>query len=344
MANRQDVQMLQEALQGLGQGFAQRRQQSAEHDTEMQKLALESQLRDIQQSRYDAQGEHFNKMEAGQQDYYNKVLENQKLAQSKQDDKATQVASQEDMKNKQSLLQTVIGLNATGQLSDDDRDNVNDWIAKDEHLGTTGIQLQAPDPKFQKGQNKQPATVAALNSAADFRKQAQETKDPDEATRLNDYANWTESWVKKQGTFASQVPKPTENVTNQFNALGNKVSSQKSFAAPPAPPAPPSSILPQKLPLTMGAPNAPLNSASDVRSAYANNPPLISSDDAENMINSQFSSQLPSVPGGGGMPVSTSASLPTPNPSEIPRLTKDGRTAIYDANTKQFLRYADSTP
>lgn len=77
MANRADVEMLNNAISGLGNSFAQRRQQQFEREQAMQRLALESQLRDIQEARYNAQGEHFNKMESAQQDYYNKVLTNQ---------------------------------------------------------------------------------------------------------------------------------------------------------------------------------------------------------------------------------------------------------------------------
>ena len=42
------------------------------------------------------------------------------------------------------------------------------------------------------------------------------------------------------------------------------------------------------------------------------------------------------------LPQATQPGLP-PQPiiSEVRRVTKDGRTAIFDANTKQFLRYAD---
>lgn len=33
--------------------------------------------------------------------------------------------------------------------------------------------------------------------------------------------------------------------------------------------------------------------------------------------------------------------FPTPQAQEVVRLTKDGRKAVFDANTKQFLRYAE---
>ena len=55
--------MLQNSLQNLGQGAMQRRQVQNEQERAMQQLALETQLRDIQQSRYDAQTAHYSQLE-----------------------------------------------------------------------------------------------------------------------------------------------------------------------------------------------------------------------------------------------------------------------------------------
>lgn len=63
MANRADWEMLQNSLQNLGQGFAQRRGQNMQHEQAMQRLALEQEVKKIQEARYNAQESHFSEME-----------------------------------------------------------------------------------------------------------------------------------------------------------------------------------------------------------------------------------------------------------------------------------------
>jgi len=45
---------------------------------------------------------------------------------------------------------------------------------------------------------------------------------------------------------------------------------------------------------------------------------------------------------GGAVSTGGPAQAPSAPPAEVVRLTKDGRKAVFDANTKQFLRYADT--
>lgn len=58
-----DVQNLNNSIEGAGEGFLKRRSMQQQHEAEMSRMAIESQLRDIQQSRYDAQSAHFQSME-----------------------------------------------------------------------------------------------------------------------------------------------------------------------------------------------------------------------------------------------------------------------------------------
>lgn len=55
-------------------------------------------------------------------------------------------------------------------------------------------------------------------------------------------------------------------------------------------------------------------------------------------------SVMDATPGfGGAIPSTPTASVVPPTTTEVTRTTKDGRKAIFDANTKKFLRYADDT-
>ena len=61
--NRQDVEMLQQSLQNLGQGALQRRELELNHQRQMQQIALEQQMRELQEKRYDAYIGHNQTME-----------------------------------------------------------------------------------------------------------------------------------------------------------------------------------------------------------------------------------------------------------------------------------------
>lgn len=63
MANRLDFEMLQNSLNNLGESALKRRQMEYQHAAEMQRIQLEQQMRDIQQSRYDAQSKHYQTIE-----------------------------------------------------------------------------------------------------------------------------------------------------------------------------------------------------------------------------------------------------------------------------------------
>lgn len=61
--NRADVLMLQNSLKDFGEGALNRREIARREQHDMEREAMEAQMRDIQQSRYDAQQAHFNTME-----------------------------------------------------------------------------------------------------------------------------------------------------------------------------------------------------------------------------------------------------------------------------------------
>jgi YD repeat-containing protein len=84
--NREDVAMLNQSLQAIGQSALQRRQMAAEREMEMQRLALESQLRDIQEARYDQNTAYQNRLMDRQADTNDLLNQrNQLIAQSSED-------------------------------------------------------------------------------------------------------------------------------------------------------------------------------------------------------------------------------------------------------------------
>lgn len=288
MANRADVQMLQESIQHLGDTYAQRRQQNMAQDKAMQQLALERQMRDIQEQRSKSQEQHYGLMEARQQTYQDKALGNQSRMMQKEGDRADNQQQQAEFMNKQGLFKSVAGLNATGQLSPDARNAFNKWLSTDDHFAPTGLQIQEPDPKFQNKKFKEPAIVQAVKSAQDYRDQAAQSDDPEQQKQFLGYADMLESYSKRQGSFSPVKIPPTKVENIGLNASGKATNRVTSFVPPPAAPTP--------------APVAPQ--------------------------------------GGFVPPAPTSPSMGGASSNEVTRITPDGRSAIYDGTTKQFLRYA----
>lgn len=75
MLNREDVAMLNNSLQNIGDSALRRRQLAAEQEMERQRMLLESQLRDIQQARYDQNSAFQNRLMEKQQEGNNLQLQ-----------------------------------------------------------------------------------------------------------------------------------------------------------------------------------------------------------------------------------------------------------------------------
>jgi hypothetical protein len=105
MANRQDVEMLQNALQTLGQGAFERNQAQRQAQLEMQRIALEQQMRDVQEKRYDAQSSHYATMEGQNQDRANAAL----AAQAAATEKANAARITADLKHSDGSTMTFTG-------------------------------------------------------------------------------------------------------------------------------------------------------------------------------------------------------------------------------------------
>lgn len=325
----EDVAMLQGAIQNAGQGALQRRQMNQQHAAEMERLALESQMRDVMQARAEAQGQHFQTMEEQNQ-------HNADTRQQAEQDRTDKLQSAADINSKQEMFKSIAALNATGQLTDEGRKKFNDFLAKDEHFGPAGIQLQVPDPKLQKSANKPSALASTIQTAQNYRQQAEDTDDPNEKAQFTHYADMLEKAVDKQSKFASEVPKSGSTTANEYDAAGHKVKSTTSPLVPPAP-------------VTPAAPSPAGSQTFDFN-------PSSMAPQTDQMANPGLPPQVQSIlnpgkpiPSGGGMPIITSAQpqvgqkvrVRHPNgqtgliPAEqLPQAIQQGFTPIDDGNSQ----------
>lgn len=182
--NYKDVALLNQSLDDLGSGLLKRKMLQEQTDQRLQQGMLGQQGIDVAKQRTAMEEQHYKTMEG-------------------KADNATSLAEQRaQLQDKQKMLQTVMMLNAGGQLQD--LDSVNDWLQNDDHFGPIGLQLaKPPEPKSaQVGQN---ALAQAYQQANEWRTRASATEDPDEADRFNAYADDLEKWGNLQ---ANPPPKP----------------------------------------------------------------------------------------------------------------------------------------
>lgn len=161
--NLASAKLLNDSLQNLADNFYRERALEQTGKLEAQRLAVEQAFRD-------AMMQHYADIEQRQADTADK--------QAGMMDK--QVA-QGTMAQKQDLLKTVMGLNATGQLTDSGRDAVNKWLATDPDLGKTGMQLQASPSPSTDPSHQQSALVQAVGMYQQLLTQAANTSDPAQA-------------------------------------------------------------------------------------------------------------------------------------------------------------------
>ena len=162
----------------------------------MQQRANEAELdREMKQQLMDEQVAQRREATQARQSFYNaRQTEADATAKARQD-VATTAQQRAALQDKQMLLQQAIQLNSTGQLTDEGRQNFNDWLSGDEHFGVTGLQLQAPPQKAppQAGQN---SVAGALQQADKWRQQAAGLADGDpNKDRFNKYADTLEGSV-----------------------------------------------------------------------------------------------------------------------------------------------------
>lgn len=215
--NAISAKLLEDSIQGTANQFQRDREftdakANRERDDAMRRELLENTIK--RQGMDDTRQRERDKATAAyRKEQGDNVKERNRITDERYTADQTTKAAKEAMSEKQTLFKAATSLNATGQLDDASREKFNKFLADDEHFGTTGIQLGKPDPKYLKTQGKQPAIKMALDGANEYRQQAADATDEDEATRLNNYADLIESWAKKQGEFAT--PKPLNDILTE---------------------------------------------------------------------------------------------------------------------------------
>lgn len=94
--------------------------------------------------------------------------------------------TREEKADKQRFLQTLMSVNAAGQISDFDA--VNKWLDTDPDFSKIGLQLKAP-PEKPTPQLRHAAVVDALQKADEYR-----------TAGKTEYADMLEKWVQRAGT------------------------------------------------------------------------------------------------------------------------------------------------
>lgn len=325
--NRLDVEMLNRSLGGLGDSFAQRRQQEFQQQQAMQRLALEQSMRGDQQQHYQNEEETNKRRESNEVGFHAQTLKNESDRNDIQ-----------GLQQKQAFFQSVAGLNATGQLPDEARDDFNDWLKNDDHFGATGLQIQKPDPQFQKNGNKEAAIVNATKTALSYHQQATESDDPDEKKQLEDYATKLDSWIEKQGKFAPPKPGSVTDENIELDKDGHATRKTKTVTplTPPAPIAP-------------SAPDAaqqPVSFAPPQPDAGAFSPqPQVSPEAIQSLLST------PASPTAAGSPSAAPIATPTapinPPPSHVaflkanannPKVVQDFEQKYGQGSATQYLQ------
>ena len=229
--------MVDQQLNQLGQTLLQQRQMQQTGQYQQAELKYRQLAEQAAVNRYEAAQHHYDAMEkigASNEDARNKnaaaELDFRQKELAQRDTAQSQGANQQDLQNKQQMLQSVIALNATGQLDDDARNDVNSWLSDDEHFGPTGIQISKPDPSLAKTAGKDAAVVNALKQAQAYRLAASQATDPDDAKQNGDYAAMLEKYVAKAGTGATFTPTQTQV---QRNAMGQVTNTLRTAISPP---------------------------------------------------------------------------------------------------------------
>lgn len=115
-----------------------------------------------------------------------------------------------DMQNKIRLFHALTSLNTTGDLSDEGRKQLNEFLSQDPDFSSTGIQLQPPkNPKSaQKGSALQ-ATVSAIQDYQQKAAAARTSGDEAQASEFERYAKLLEDNLP-QAVKSTPSAKPTE--------------------------------------------------------------------------------------------------------------------------------------
>ncbi len=168
--NIKSAELLQGALQNAAENALRNREIQQSGNLEAQRIAVDNAFRQAQMA-------HYNQVENRQQDFYNREQDQQNARELLDSQNVARQQQLSEMAQSQGILKTILGLNATGQLTSTGIQNANHWLATDPRLSKSGIQIQAPaspskDPSLRQSALRDWITLrqewqGRVNSAAD---------------------------------------------------------------------------------------------------------------------------------------------------------------------------------
>ncbi len=203
--NRNDVELLNNSINNLGQSFANRRKEDSAETHQRADEAYRQRLLDQEierqksaQAHYGAEEQHFKNMEQGQQ-----------AAAMDKDDQET--------------FKTLTQLNASGALGN--RDQVNAWLKNHPKWGKVGMALQAPTQKPQP-QLGQSSVAQALQVADSYAARADSEPDPAKKQSLLDSEKILRESAKQAAEPRPKVdPGSYDTETSVYPAVPDKAAT-----------------------------------------------------------------------------------------------------------------------
>lgn len=244
--NIRSAELLQSSLQNAAQNELRNRELVQSGQLERQRLAVENAFRAAQMA-------HYNQMENRQQGFYNRIQQEQEDRAILAEQNTARQENQYAAAQKQGALKTIMGLNATGQLTPEGLKRVNHWLTNDPDFGKTGIQLAAPANPDTSPQHMQTALAQGLALRQNVQSMYDTEKDPakkaeygkqledidtyfqgKDATRMNGNAPGAQPYRGKQSRAREQAdpnaamnapaqagPLPTGGTPSGINGPGN---------------------------------------------------------------------------------------------------------------------------
>ena len=229
--------MLQSAINGVGEGALRRRALDQQHQAEMSRLALESQLRDVQEKRYDAQSAHFGEMEKIATDR-NQGLSDAQITKAKQ--LAIKTFSDHKKSVESSVRQGLMdadvaadALRTTGEQINTQTGGLLDESPDYAEVSNPDYTLKNP-PSF----DPKDAMIQRDKYATALETQATAAKDnPTLATQLQDRAAKIRQSIAKTPEVKPIGSKETVLFGDEKDAAGNpvKIGTTRQNIYPPAP-------------------------------------------------------------------------------------------------------------
>ncbi|MGH7939516.1 MAG: hypothetical protein ACREFR_00405 [Limisphaerales bacterium] len=215
--NIRSAGLMQSGLQNAAENAMRNRELAQQGELARQNLAIMNAFRQAELERYTRMAERQEEFgeKSAANDQTREILGEQNLAREQQ---------QNALAQKQAMLKTVLGLNATGQLTPSGLKSVNQWLSNDPDMSKTGMQLQAPGNPSDDPGHKSSALVAGIGMLQQLRQQASAATDPAEKAQLGRYADDLE------GAIRHGRPNETDTTTDASGKVLRRTT--RNFALP----------------------------------------------------------------------------------------------------------------